>query len=89
VLPLTTAPEPENAANLCENEFLVAVFYTPDLQKVVANGTSVGLMTGDRSRHEWYERTPFEPENILGRLRMVVRIIIRDSRLSVSYLSRL
>ena len=66
---LANASESENAVNFCENEFLVAVFYMPDLPKVLPNSTSVGLTTGDRSRIVWYARTPFEQENILGRLK--------------------
>jgi pimeloyl-ACP methyl ester carboxylesterase len=71
-VPLTTGPEPENPENFWEHEYLVALHYSPDLRKVVENGTSVGVMAGERSRDAFYSRTTVEHEKILGCLRMVV-----------------
>lgn len=71
-VPLTTPPEPENPANFWEHEYLAAVYYLPDLRRIIENGTSVGVMAGERSRDAFYSRTTLEHEKILGCLRMVV-----------------
>jgi len=71
-VPATAGPEPENPINFWENEFLPVSFYTPDLRRIVENGTSVGLMAGVRSRDAMYVRTTIEQEKILGCLRMMV-----------------
>jgi len=80
-VPATSGQGAENEVNFWENEFLVVSMYTPDLRKLVLNGTSVGVMAGERSRDAWYARTTIEQEKIinnhpqtpkLGCLRMVV-----------------
>ena len=71
-VPLTVAAEKENEINFWENEYLVLLGYSPDLRRIVENGTSVGVMAGKRSADAWYCRTTIEQEKILGCLRMVV-----------------
>jgi pimeloyl-ACP methyl ester carboxylesterase len=71
-VPATTPPEPENRINFWENEVLPISLYTPDLRRIVENGTSVGLMFGERSRDALCVQTTVEQEKILGCLRMMV-----------------
>jgi pimeloyl-ACP methyl ester carboxylesterase len=71
-VPATTSPEPENQINFWQNETLPMSLYTPDLRRIVENGTSVGLMFGERSRDALYVQTTVEQEKILGCLRMRV-----------------
>jgi pimeloyl-ACP methyl ester carboxylesterase len=68
-VPSTTPPEPHNEINFWENEFYPATTYCPDLRKLLQSKTSVGLMTGMRSRDAFYARTTYEQEKILGCIR--------------------
>lgn len=70
-VPPTHAPEPHNPINFWQNEFFPATFYTPDLRKIVRNGTSVAVIAGKRSRDAWYARTTIEQADILGCARIV------------------
>ena len=71
-VPATSGQGKENEKNFWENEFLVISMYTPDLRRLVENGTSVGVMAGRRSRDAWYARTTVEQEKVLNCERMVV-----------------
>jgi pimeloyl-ACP methyl ester carboxylesterase len=70
-VPPTVPPEPENGVNFWENEAVNATIYCPDLRKIKANGTSIGIAVGARSRDAHYARTTIEQQKILGCLRVV------------------
>ena len=71
-VPPPTSMPPEDAVNHWTYEIGVVSFPSPDLRHIVANGTSVGLMTGLRSRDAWYAKATYEQEKVLGCLRMDV-----------------
>jgi pimeloyl-ACP methyl ester carboxylesterase len=62
----------ENFENAWANEVEVFSTYIPNLWRVREQGTSVGLMRGERSRDAVYARATYEQEKILGCLRMDV-----------------
>ncbi|KAH7354757.1 acetyltransferase/esterase [Rhexocercosporidium sp. MPI-PUGE-AT-0058] len=65
-------PEESNPANFFENEFLVGTFWNVDFEKIKGQGTSVGVMTGEKSGDEFFARTTYEQERVLGCLREMV-----------------
>ncbi|SPO02057.1 uncharacterized protein DNG_04730 [Cephalotrichum gorgonifer] len=71
-VPPASPMPPDDAVNHWTNEIGIFSFPVPDLRRIVENGTSVGLMTGLRSRDVWYARATYEQEKILGCLRMDV-----------------
>lgn len=64
-MPPPKPPNPGNLRNFWENEFLVLLGYTPNLFRIKENGTSVGVMRGERSRDAFYARTTDEQARIL------------------------
>ncbi|KAG4441964.1 hypothetical protein IFR05_002583 [Cadophora sp. M221] len=71
-LPQFPPPEECNPVNFFENEFLVGTFWNTDFERIREQGTSVGVMTGERSGVEFFARTTFEQERVLGCLREMV-----------------
>ncbi|KAH6634394.1 Alpha/Beta hydrolase protein [Chaetomium sp. MPI-SDFR-AT-0129] len=64
-MPPPKPPVPGNLRNFWENEFLVLLGYVPNLFRIKENGTSVGVMRGERSRDAFYARTTDEMARIL------------------------
>ncbi|KAH6723443.1 Alpha/Beta hydrolase protein [Leptodontidium sp. MPI-SDFR-AT-0119] len=71
-LPQFPPPEETNPVNFFENEFLVGTFWNTDFERIKEQGTSVGIMTGERSGEEFFARTTYEQERVLGCLRETV-----------------
>lgn len=71
-VPPSSPSPPEDVVNFWTYEFPAVSFPNPDLRRIVDNGTSVGLMTGKRSRDAYYARATYEQEKILGCPRMDV-----------------
>lgn len=69
-VPPTVPPEAHNPLNFWHYEFLPS-FCTPDLRKIVRNGTSVAVIAGARSRDAWYSRTTIEHQSIFNCTRIV------------------
>jgi len=70
----TIDPQPGNVTNFWENEFWTGSVYTPDLRKLVKNGASVAVMTGERSVEHgtWFSVAAMEQADILRCERCVV-----------------
>ncbi|KUJ11581.1 acetyltransferase/esterase [Mollisia scopiformis] len=67
-----TRSDPRNEPSFWEYEFWTASIYTPDLRKLVKNGTSIAVMAGERSKDAWFSVATEEQAAILGCERVVV-----------------
>ncbi|KAL2070868.1 hypothetical protein VTL71DRAFT_13894 [Oculimacula yallundae] len=61
-----SSPDPRNAGNFFENEFLVGTFWRVDFENVKGSGVSVGVMRGRRSGDEFFARATVEQKRVLG-----------------------
>ena len=64
-IPATVPPEAENRRNFWENEFPSLLGYTPNLWRIKANKTSVGVMRAVRCKEAFYARAAEEQAKIL------------------------
>ncbi|KAF9873931.1 putative acetyltransferase/esterase [Colletotrichum karsti] len=64
-VPKPMSPEPVNPKNFWAHEFSVLMGYMPNLLRIKANGTSVGVMRGVRSRDASYARSTNEQAKVL------------------------
>ncbi|KEY73663.1 hypothetical protein S7711_07710 [Stachybotrys chartarum IBT 7711] len=59
-------PERENDVNFYANEIEIATMYSPNLHAIKENGTSVGIMRGERSGDAFYAVSTYGQAQILG-----------------------
>ncbi|KAM0326262.1 hypothetical protein ACHAQA_006859 [Verticillium albo-atrum] len=71
-VPATVPPPRENVANFWDNEYPIVLSYLPNLHRIKTNGTSIGVMRGQRSGDAFFARATNALAEVLDCLHLEV-----------------